>query len=706
MSIRTNIMMAAEKRPVRLRDLVTRGANEKKILWELNALVKEGKLVQKAGTYYLPTHPAVAGPKEDELIPCTIVKLGRTFGFAMREDLSGDLFIPGRSLKGAMPGDKVLVRKFERPRVAGSEEGEVVKITEQCNSFVGTLRREEDTGRHYLEADACPAVRLYVKRGAAQPGEKVAVSILARGDRHEEHRVEVTMSFGAADEAKHCAQAIIFAHGLDKDFPDEVKAEAARWDDAAIDPADVKGRLDLRDAPIFTIDSASTKDIDDAISIARTENGFELGVHIADVSHYVTPGSALDKEAFDRGTSVYYADQVIPMLPKQLSNGICSLNPQVERLAFSCMMELDERGEVVDYAFEKTVILSRVKGVYSELNEMYDGTAGEAIKAKYEQAGVMESLPLLKELYDLRIAARKARGGMEIESGESKLVLDENGVCVDVHRAERGLTEAIIEECMLLANQCAAHKGRTAKVPFVYRTHEAPDEEKQERLKKILDACNLNSKFAGETPTQRELAALLDASRGTPVERCVHTSILRSMGKAKYEPVPKGHFGLALTDYAHFTSPIRRYPDLAIHRVLSELCAGAAAEQVQKTYESFAAEASNQASNRELAALQVERGAEDCYKAEFMKNKLGEVFEGVVSGVAPHGIYVELPSTVEGLVHVSNLCEGQPDLIEGMRFCDPYTGISWSMGDTVRVKVAKCDVALGKIDFVLAEDGE
>ena len=202
MSIRTNIMMAAEKRPVRLRDLVTRGANEKKILWELNALVKEGKLVQKAGTYYLPTHPAVAGPKEDELIPCTIVKLGRTFGFAMREDLSGDLFIPGRSLKGAMPGDKVLVRKFERPRVAGSEEGEVVKITEQCNSFVGTLRREEDTGRHYLEADACPAVRLYVKRGAAQPGEKVAVSILARGDRHEEHRVEVTMSFGAADAAR------------------------------------------------------------------------------------------------------------------------------------------------------------------------------------------------------------------------------------------------------------------------------------------------------------------------------------------------------------------------------------------------------------------------------------------------------------------------------------------------------------------------
>ncbi|MBQ8647932.1 MAG: ribonuclease R [Oscillospiraceae bacterium] len=705
MSIRSNILAAAAKRPVRLRDLVTRGVDEKKILWELSALVKEGKLVHKVGTYYLPTHPAVAG-LEEELIRCTIVKLGRTFGFAMREDLSGDLFIPGRSLKGAMPGDKVLVRKFERPRVAGSEEGEVVRITEQCNNFVGTLCREEDTGRFYLEADACPAVRLYVKRSGAQPGDKVAVSILARGERHEDHRVEVTMSFGAADEAKHCAQAILFAHGLDKDFPDEVKAEAAQWDDAAIDPADVKGRLDLRDAPIFTIDSASTKDIDDAISIARTETGFELGVHIADVSHYVTAGSALDKEAYDRGTSVYYADQVIPMLPKQLSNGICSLNPQVERLAFSCMMELDEQGEVVDYSFEKSVILSRVKGVYSELNAMYEGTADEAVKAKYEEAGVMESLPLLKELYDLRIAARKARGGMEIESGESKLVLDENGVCVDVHRAERGLTEAIIEECMLLANQCAAHKGRTAKVPFVYRTHEAPDEEKQERLKKILVACNLNAKFAGEAPTQHELAALLDASRGTPVERCVHTSILRSMGKAKYEPVPKGHFGLALSDYAHFTSPIRRYPDLAIHRVLTDLCAGEDAAKLRKTYESFAAGASEQASNRELAALQVERGAEDCYKAEFMKGKLGEVFEGVVSGVAPHGIYVELPSTVEGLVHISNLCEGQPDLLEGMRISDPLTGASWSLGDTARVKVAKCDVALGKIDFVLAGDEE
>ena len=291
---------------------------------------------------------------------------------------------------------------------------------------------------------------------------------------------------------------------------------------------------------------------------------------------------------------------------------------------------------------------------------------------------------------------------MEIESGESQLVLDENGVCVDVRPHERGLTEAIIEECMLLANQCAANKGRTSRVPFVYRTHQAPEAEKLDRLKNILTACNLNAHFAGETPTQQELAKLLDETRGTPLERCVHTSILRSMGKAKYEPDPKGHFGLALSDYTHFTSPIRRYPDLAIHRILSDLVAGEEPELLARRYETFAAEACTQASAREVEALHVERSTEDCYKAEFMRGKLGQVFTGVVSGVAPHGIYVELPNTVEGLVHVSHLCEDKPELIEGMRFADPRTGKSWSLGDEVRVQVAKTDVALGKIDFILA----
>ena len=705
MSIRSKILREVEKRPRRLRDIQERVGVERKVMWELNNLVREGKLVQKMGTYYLPGDPAVAPPKPEDCIPCTIVKLGRTFGFAMREDLSGDIFIPGRSLKGAMPGDKVLVHKFDQPRVEGSDEGEVAYITEEKNTFVGTVRKEEGGDRLYLEPDACPAVKLFIKKsadGGVEAGEKAAVEILSRGSRHEEHRVGVAMRFGSADEAKRCAKAILYAHGLTKHFPDAVKAEAVQLEGAEVREEDMKGRLDLRALPIFTIDSASTKDIDDAVSLAKVGDGYELGVHIADVSHYVTPGSELDKEAFQRGTSVYYADQVIPMLPRQLSNGIFSLNPQVVRLAFSCLMKLDAKGDVQDYRFVKTVIRSRVKGVYSELNSIYDGTETAEVRQKYEEAGVLGQLPLLKELYELRTAARRARGGMEIESGESQLVLDENGVCVDVRPHERGLTEAIIEECMLLANQCAANKGRTSRVPFVYRTHQAPEAEKLDRLKNILTACNLNAHFAGETPTQQELVKLLDETRGTPLECCVHTSILRSMGKAKYEPDPKGHFGLALSDYTHFTSPIRRYPDLAIHRILSDLVAGEEPELLARRYETFAAEACTQASAREVEALHVERSTEDCYKAEFMRGKLGQVFTGVVSGVAPHGIYVELPNTVEGLVHVSHLCEDKPELIEGMRFADPRTGKSWSLGDEVRVQVAKTDVALGKIDFILA----
>ena len=307
MSIRSKILREVEKRPRRLRDIQERVGVERKVMWELNNLVREGKLVQKMGTYYLPGDPAVAPPKPEDCIPCTIVKLGRTFGFAMREDLSGDIFIPGRSLKGAMPGDKVLVHKFDHPRVEGSDEGEVAYITEEKNTFVGTVRKEEGGDRLYLEPDACPAVKLFIKKsadGGVEAGEKAAVEILSRGSRHEEHRVGVAMRFGSADEAKRCAKAILYAHGLTKHFPDAVKAEAVQLEGAEVREEDMKGRLDLRALPIFTIDSASTKDIDDAVSLAKVGDGYELGVHIADVSHYVTPGSELDKEAFQRGTSV------------------------------------------------------------------------------------------------------------------------------------------------------------------------------------------------------------------------------------------------------------------------------------------------------------------------------------------------------------------------------------------------------------------
>ncbi len=697
MSLQTKILKEIEKRPCRLKELKKRLGNDKKIQRTVEELVRRGMLCEKDGAFFL-TRTGDA----DKAFPCRLVKLGRRFGFAARLDGEGDIFIPGRSLLGAMPGDQVLVRLFDHPRVAGSQEGEVVSVLEPHNTFVGEIVEAE--GRLALKPDVSPDNLLYIKKsadGGARPGEKAAVEILERGDHHADHRARVAMRFGSADQAGHCIEALLYAAGLDRRFPEKVKAEARALEGAAVQPAQIRGRLDLRDKPIFTIDSASTKDIDDAVSIERIATGYRLGVHIADVSEYVKPGTALDDEAFQRGTSVYFGESVLPMLPRQLSNGICSLNPREDRLAFSCMIELDGRGEIAHYAFAKTVIRSRVKGVYDEINALLAGKGNAELADKYAQ--VTLQLPLLDELYRLRAARRKERGGLEIESDEAKIVLDKNGRCVDVICRERGRSEAIIEECMLLANQCAAKAARKAKAPFVYRVHEKPDADRLERLKTLLATCNVNVDFPPEGPSPRNFADLLDATRGTPLERAIHTGVLRCMAKACYETTPKGHFGLALEDYAHFTSPIRRYPDLAIHRILTDLIAGAGENALNERYKEFAQAAADQSSAREVLAMQTERSATSCYKAEYMQARLGQEFEGVVSGVAAHGVYVELPNTVEGMLRTAEICQGEPVLTDEVRVSDPLSGKSWALGDTVRVKVTRVDIALGNVDFALAE---
>lgn len=697
MSIRFKVLRELEKRPLRLAQLKRILGNDRKVRNILRELEHQGKVSQKDGTYFLAK--STASPNA---IPCTVVKVSARFGFAARNDGAGDVFVPGRSLLGAMPGDQVLIELFARPRVAGSQEGEVVSVTQATKSFVGTVRGS--SSGLYLEPDQCPGLYLKIAPGAdhgARDGEKAAVEILERGTSHAAHKVGVIMRFGSADEASKCAQALLYAHGMTKTFPDKVMQESDVWpQDAVPQQEEMHGRMDLRELPVFTIDSAATKDIDDAISLQRTENGYELGVHIADVSYYVRPGSELDKEAFKRGTSVYYADKVVPMLPPRLSNGICSLNPNEDRLAFSCLMQLDTKGQIVEHRFAKTVIRSRVKGVYAEVNALLAGSNDAALEQKY--AAVRHEIPAMHDLYTQLIRGRRGRGALDIESGESKLILDQDGHCIDVQKAQRGESEAIIEELMLLANQCAAKSAKAAQLPFVYRVHEMPDAERMERLKTLLNACHVPLTFAAQAPTQKQLAAILDSTRGTPVERAVHTGVLRSMAKAHYESKPLGHYGLALEDYCHFTSPIRRYSDLAVHRILSELVAGESTAAIASRYDEYALEASRQASSQELAALQVERGAEDCYKAEYLRGHLGEEFEGVVSGVTAHGIYVELPNTVEGLVHVNRLCQGQPVLVDGVRLSDPLTGTSWELGDTIRVRVIRSDVALGKIDFELA----
>lgn len=702
MAIRDKIEHAIQMQPCTVKTLKARfggdRAADRKVMEALDELVRQAVVCQRQGVFF-----TVRSGRAEKALLCKVVKLGKNFAFVMLEDGQSDVFIPGRFTRGAMPGDQVLVEKFAHPRVEGSDEGEILAILTEHNNLVGTAKRID--GRLKFVPDDCPAISMQLMRGSeggAKDGDKVAVEILQRGTRQEDHRVGVTMRFGSADEAKRCAKALLYAQDIRGRFPEEVREEAKKLEDAAVSEADTKGRLDLRSLPIFTIDSASTKDIDDAISLTRTpEGGFELGVHIADVSHYVRPGTETDNEAFRRATSVYYADQVVPMLPKALSNGICSLNEGELRLAFSCLMRLDNNGELTDYRFVKSVIRSRVKGVYSEINALLAGSTEPELQAKY--AEVSEQLPAMKELYGHRARLRRERGCMDIESGEVKLILDEEGRCIDVQKRTSGESEAMIEEFMLLANQCAAHFARVKQIPFVYRVHEEPNAEKLERLHALLTACGINDHFAKDVPAPKELSAILEGVRGTAYEQIINTGMLRCMSKAQYEAKPKGHYGLVLKDYAHFTSPIRRYPDLAIHRILTDLLSGTDKETMTLRYTDFAEQAAKQSSEREVIAMQIERKAEDCYKAEYARRHLGESYEGSISGVTQRGLFVEMDNGVEGFVPASSLTAAGTLLTEGVRLSDPVSGKNWNLGDRMMITIVRADVNLGKVDFEPAQ---
>ncbi|MDL2214314.1 ribonuclease R [Clostridia bacterium OttesenSCG-928-O13] len=697
MSLKSELLKELASQPQTEKQLRKKyGAEGKKLLKVLKLLEREKEIKKEKGVYSLVTTSA-------GLVEGKLVKLGRSFGFVEPLDGSGDIFVPGHSLKGAMPQDEVTVSLMAYPRVHGSREGEVISITKPHDVVAGTVIKDEN-GNLALLPDNAPNTPLAIKRsadGGVKEGEKAAGQILERGLRHDEIRVGIIQRFGSASSARQCAKSILFLHGISKSFSDTAKNEAKQAAAEKLSKEVLKSRVDLREEIIFTIDSDTTKDMDDAISAQKTENGFTLSVHIADVSHYVAAKTVLDEEALGRGTSVYYADTVIPMLPKVLSNDVCSLNPGVDRLAFSCKMELDRDGRMLDYQFQKTVIRSCVKGVYSEINQLLDRSADEELQAKY--APVKESLAVLHEIYTKLATLRDARGCMEIESDEAALTIDAAGKCVGVEKRSRGVAERMIEEFMLLANTAAAHLARRRQLPFVYRVHERPSAEKVSKLSSILTALGVDYHFKEDIPTQTELSALLDKTRGTNLEIPVHNAILRTMSKAKYDALPQGHYGLALSDYAHFTSPIRRYPDLAIHRILSDVVAGASDDTLQKRYRHFATSASAISSEREVAAVQVERDCDDCYKAEYMKQFVGKAFDGIITSVMSFGVYVGLPNTVEGLVHTTLLSEHRLELKEGVSLYDAVSGREYRIGDAVRVKVVGVDVSQGNIDFALAD---
>lgn len=635
-----------------------------------------------------------------DIYPATVTKLSRTFGFARTDD-GTEYFIPGKCMLGAMPDDRVLVSGI--PSRSGEPEGEVVDII-KFGSSVMTGKVEFIDGRYYLVPDTASKNHLtIIKEDSVKfnNGEKVLAEIVFRGKRHAEHKVKIISVFGNSDYASSCAKSILMIHNAPDEFPEEVLKEARKISEGGVQEYCFNNRENLCDLNIFTIDGAESKDLDDAVSVQKTDYGYLLGVHIADVSHYVKGNSNLDKEALKRGTSIYYADKVVPMLPKELSNGICSLNPDENRLTLSAFIKLDNDGEIISYRFCKSVIRSRVKGIYSEINSILDGSQTPEISLKYEE--VKNEIFLMNELADILIEKKKRRHAPEIETTESKLVIDDNGVCCAVVPRQRGKSEQIIEEFMLTANEAAAKLAREKKVPFVYRIHEAPPEAKVEKLHEILPKFNLECPHFTEFKPVHA-AQILENAKGTDKYEAVNLLVLRSMSKAKYSVEPVGHFGLVLEDYAHFTSPIRRYPDLAIHRIITDILAGYNNEWLKKRYSGFAMNAAESSSDAEVRAITIERECENCYKAEYMKSHIGETFTAHISSVTEFGFYVQLPDTIEGLVHIRTLPEGEYDYSEPVALTERFSGVSYTLGQTVQVICSAVNVSDGIIDFVLDEE--
>lgn len=631
-----------------------------------------------------------------EDVEATLVSLSKNFGFARPDSGGDDIFIHGSALQGALVGDKIIVgdiRKDDR-----GPSGRVRRIVEHKPAQTTGTVSITDEGIEFIPDNAIRYNLRMRERdlNGAKNGDKVMAS-LEQDYRGDWAYASVKKVFGSGRTARVCADAIVEQYGIPHVFPQEVLDEAERVGNEPISDEEYAKRLDLRGEPIFTIDSKDAKDLDDAISVKRTDFGYTLGVHIADVSHYVKEGSAIDEEAINRGTSVYFADRVIPMLPEVLSNGACSLNAGTDKLAFSALIELDKEGRITKYDFKKTIINSKVRGVYSEVNEILDGTASEEILNKY--APVMESLMSAKELADILKANSAARGTMELDSGESKFILDENGICIDIMPRVSGEAEQLIEQMMVTANIAAAKFSLDHKLPFLYRVHGTPDPKRVEELVTLLQLVGVPCKeIVKPNPETQDFAAILDRVRGLPCETLVSQRLLRTMEKARYSTEETGHFGLALSDYSHYTSPIRRYPDTSIHRVLSAFVEGMPAEEVRRRYAQFCETSATESSRNEIRALIAERDAEDCYMAEYMSQHIGEHFEGTVSGVTMRGVFVRLENSVEGFVSLDAF-EGEDFVYDGL-ITQRSSKRELTIGTPLPIIVASAYVATGKVDFV------
>ena len=658
----------------------------------LDALVAEGKVEISGKGKYVKS--------EGKYLTGVYTAHPRGFGFVTVEGEDEDIFIPASQANGALHMDTVQVAITQNSS-GRRKEGTITKIIARGTEQLVCTYEKSNTFGFAVPDNPRFAQDIFIpqeRSKGAVSGHKVVVEITDYGKNGKKPEGKVVEIIGHINDPGTDIMSIVKSYDLPVEFSAKIMKQVENVSNE-VSIQDMAGRMDLRDWQTVTIDGEDAKDLDDAITLTKEGENYKLGVHIADVSHYVTEGSPLDNDAFERGTSVYIADKVIPMLPKELSNGICSLNPGVDRLAFSCLMEISDKGTVKKYKFAKTVIRSRVQGVYSEVNSILDGTANAQIKRKYKD--VIDCIPVMNELAQILIKKRKDRGAPDIKSSESKVICDENGICIDIKPRIQGVSEGIIEEFMLMANNSAAKVGMKKEIPFVYRVHENPPAEKIESLKTTLEALGINPLGINEKAEAKNFAKLLEETADDPKNIIINRIVLRTMAKAKYSEQPIGHFGLVMKEYAHFTSPIRRYADLSIHRILTDYVSRKGADKLKKKYGEFSVKAAAQATKTELSAVAAERSCEDFYAAEYMKKHIGEEFDGIISGVIGSGLFVELPNTVEGKIDVRSLSENYFEVRNGIALYDGVAGTMYTIGDKVRVKCINANVNLGQIDFEL-----
>ena len=673
---------------------------------EFKAFKRVLKSMEKEGLIIRTKKEKYGVPERLGLIRGTLQVHQKGFAFLLPE-LEGekDVFIPGSALNGAMNGDVVLVEITKEDKNGKKREGEVVEVIERTNNEIIGVYEDSQNFGFVVPEDPRLNSDIFISKkdkNGAKTGDLVICEITKWAEKRKSPEGVIKEILGKKGDKGLDILTIIKKYGLPEEFPQKV-LNYAEGIPEEIDEEEYRRRKDLREVRMVTIDGEDAKDLDDAVSITRLDGGkYRLGVHIADVSHYVREKNPLDKEALKRGTSVYLIDRVIPMLPKKLSNRICSLNPKVDRLALSCFMTIDSKGNVLEHEIVESVIRTNERMTYTDVTKILEENDPELME-KYDY--LVDDFRAMEELCKILNARRMRRGAVDFDFEESKIILDENGKPIEIKPYERGIANRIIEEFMLVCNETIAEHMFNQQIPFVYRIHEEPDEEKLAKFREFV--YNLGYKMKGGEETEpKDLQEILNAVEGKKEEKVVSTLLLRSMMQAKYSPQCVGHFGLAAKYYCHFTSPIRRYPDLQIHRIIKEYLNGRLSESRQKKLIDIVEVAARQSSEMERVAQDAEREVDDLKKAEYMQERIGEEFQGIISSVTSFGLFVELPNTIEGLVHVTSL-DDDYYIYDEDHLC--LIGESskkvYRLGDEVRVRCSKVDIDNREIYFDLV-DGE